>query len=80
MEQRAELLALGQAIRRARERHGWTRDELALAAGVTDQTIMRVELGRNSVHIDRLWNIADALETPLSQLISEAEVSTDGDS
>ena len=78
MEQRAELLALGLAIRRWREHHGWTRQELAAAAGVTDQTIMRVELGRNSVHLDRLWNIADALDTPLSQLIREAEVSTDG--
>lgn len=79
MEQRAELLALGQAIRRARDQRKWTRDDLAAAAGVTDQTIMRVELGRASIHIDRLWRIADAFGMPLSQLIAEAEVSVEGE-
>ena len=74
MQPRADLLSLGQAIKRSRGKKRWTRTALASHAGLSDQTIMRAELGRIAITVDHLWDIANALGVPLSQLFSETEL------
>ncbi len=65
--------AVGAAIRRAREAANLTQDELAAASGVSRPAIARIELGNSSVQIDRLWDLASALQTTPSALLANAE-------
>ena len=65
--------AVGAAIRRAREAANLTQDELAAASGVSRPAIARIELGNSSVQIDRLWDLASALQTTPSVLLANAE-------
>lgn len=77
MATRADLLALGQAVRRARERRGVTQMQLAEEVKRDESTITRLEYGRNAPRVDLLWDVAAALGVPLSQLIAEAELDPD---
>ena len=74
MATRTDLLALGQAVRRARERRGISQLQLAEEVGRDESTITRLEFGRHASRIDLLWDIAAVLHVPLSQLIAEAEL------
>lgn len=51
---RAELLALGSAVRRRREAKNWTLDVLAAESGVSRRTVINVESGAHSAGIDSL--------------------------
>jgi transcriptional regulator with XRE-family HTH domain len=62
--------ALGEQIRRLRKARNMSQERLAAAAGVTFQQIQKYERGANRVSFSRLVLIAEALQTPLSQLIS----------
>ena len=74
MPTRTDLLALGQAVRRARERRGITQLQLAEEVGRDESTITRLEFGRHASRVDLLWDVAAALHIPLSRLIAEAEL------
>jgi transcriptional regulator with XRE-family HTH domain len=74
---RAELIALGTAVRRQRDKNGWTLDTLAEESGLSRGTIMNIEAGSHSVGVARLFELADALGVRLSLLIAQAEVDLD---
>ena len=74
MAKAADLLALGQAVRRARERRGLTQRQLAEEVDRDESTITRLEFGRHASRVDLLWDVATVLHVPLSQLIAEAEL------
>ena len=65
--------SLGQAIIAARHDVSMTQEELAKASGISRPTIARLEAGTHTVNVDRIFELADALGIPASQLIAAAE-------
>lgn len=61
------------AIRAARTRSGLTVRELAQRLAVSPATISAIENGRTGVSVERLRDLADALDTTVSRLIGEPE-------
>lgn len=57
---------VGQRIRHRRWLTGTTQQELAQAVGIKFQQIQKYETGTNRVSASRLWDIAHALEVPVS--------------
>ena len=59
-------LHLGKRLRRRRRLLGLTQQQLALAVGIRFQQIQKYECGANRISAARLWQLAEALETPVS--------------
>ena len=69
----ADLLALGQAVKRRREASGFTLDALAEASGVSRRMVVAIEHGARNPGVRSLFDIAGALGLLLSDLIKDAE-------
>ena len=69
-----KLVALGDAIRRARVAKGFSQEHLALHAEIDRSYLGRVERGDNNVAILTLVRIADALGHSASQLLADASL------
>ena len=59
-------LHLGKRLRRRRRLLGLTQQQLAIAVGVRFQQIQKYECGANRISAARLWQLAEALEVPVS--------------
>ncbi|MBS0296387.1 MAG: helix-turn-helix transcriptional regulator [Proteobacteria bacterium] len=59
-------LHLGKRLRRRRRLLGLTQQQLANAVGIRFQQIQKYECGANRISAARLWQLAEALETPVS--------------
>ncbi len=57
---------VGKRIRHRRWMVGMTQQKLAEKVGIKFQQIQKYETGMNRVSASRLWDIADALEVPVS--------------
>ena len=57
---------VGKRIRHRRWMNGTTQQQLAEAVGIKFQQIQKYETGMNRVSASRLWDIAEALEVPVS--------------
>lgn len=57
---------VGQRIRGLRRALGKTQQDLAEAVGIKFQQIQKYETGTNRVSASRLWDIAAALDTPIT--------------
>ena len=57
---------LGKRLRRRRRLLGLTQQQLAGAVGVRFQQIQKYECGANRISAARLWQLAEALETPIA--------------
>ena len=57
---------LGKRLRRRRRLLGLTQQQLAGACGVRFQQIQKYECGANRISAARLWQLAEALETPVN--------------
>ena len=57
---------VGQRVRQRRWMIGMTQQQLANAVGIKFQQIQKYETGANRVSASRLWDIAAALEVPVS--------------
>jgi transcriptional regulator with XRE-family HTH domain len=71
-------LHLGKRLRRRRRLLGLTQQQLAVAVGVRFQQIQKYECGANRISAARLWQLAEALEVPVSYFfdgLAEAEQS-----
>ncbi len=66
-------LAFGQVLREARKARGLSQEALAAEASVERNYISLLELGRNSVSIRVLFQIAAALGVPASELMRRVE-------
>src|SRR5580700_7482044 len=69
-----KLKAIGAVVREFRERAGHSQERLSGECGFDRTYISRVERGIINPTVGRLWQIADALETPLSQLAKRMEL------
>ena len=66
--------AIGAVVRELREKSGRSQERLSGECGFDRTYISRVERGIINPTLSRLWKIADALETPLSQLAKRMEL------
>lgn len=60
-------------LREFRERAGQSQERLSADCGFDRTYISRVERGIINPTISRLWKIADALGTPLNQIVRRME-------
>ena len=66
--------AVGVVVRELREQAGHSQERLSGECGFDRTYISRVERGIINPTVIRLWKIADALKTPLSQIAKRMEV------
>ncbi len=59
-------LHLGRRLRRRRRLLGLTQQQLAVQVGVRFQQVQKYECGANRISAARLWELAEALSTPVS--------------
>lgn len=59
-------LHVGKRLRRRRRLLGLTQQQLAESIGIRFQQIQKYECGANRISAARLWQLAEALETPVS--------------
>jgi len=59
-------LHLGKRLRRRRRLLGLTQQQLAMQVGIRFQQIQKYECGANRISAARLWQLSEALETPVS--------------
>ena len=64
---------LGLNIRAARSASGKSQSDVAEHIDVTFQQVQKYENGTNRIPIDRLVNLADYLEVPLSQFVAPSD-------
>lgn len=65
------LARLGERVRAWRVRRGMTRKLLARDSGVSERYLAQLESGRGNVSILLLRQIAEAMNTPLAELVRE---------
>ena len=70
------LVAVGAEVRRARERLGWTRRDLATASGVSERFLAQLEAGAGNISLVRFAEVATALGTSPAALLSTAPSTT----
>ena len=75
-ERRAELVALGNAVRAARVTRGLSQEELAAAAEISSRYLSKVEQGQANPTIEVLLAVAEALGRTASALMLIAEADT----
>jgi transcriptional regulator with XRE-family HTH domain len=73
-DRHAELLSLGNAIRRRRQARGMTLDDLSQAAGISRVMLVAIEHGRRNPGIRSIFELAAALGVPAAELVAEAQV------
>ena len=61
--------AIGDRIRTERTERKFTQEKLGELTGLDRKTINRIEQGAHATLIDHLLLIADALDTPLADLV-----------
>lgn len=66
--------AVGAVVRELRKQAGHSQERLSDECGFDRTYISRVERGIINPTVSRLWKIADALETPLSQFAKRLEL------
>jgi transcriptional regulator with XRE-family HTH domain len=57
---------LGRRLKRRRKLLGLSQNALALACGTTFQQIQKYECAANRMSAARLWQLSEALQTPVS--------------
>lgn len=67
---RAGRVLFGSRLRELRESKGWTQERLALAAGFDRSFLVDVEGGHHSLMLDRVFDLAAALEVDPTLLLS----------
>ena len=66
-------VAFGRTLRKFRKAEGLSQEKLAELAGIHRTYIGDVERGKRNIALLNLVQLAKALKTPLSKLISEME-------
>lgn len=64
---------VGQNVRTAREKKGWTQTELGDLIGCSQGQIMNLETARTQMWVERLLDLADALGVKPAKLLVGTE-------
>lgn len=75
-EHRSFNVTVGEAIRRARQEHGWTQAFLAEQAGLSPNYIARLERGELGPSLFVANRICEALSIDLDALVAPSGVGT----
>ena len=70
-------LHLGRRLRRRRRLLGLTQQQLGDRIGIRFQQIQKYECGANRISAARLWELAEALEAPVSYFYDGVGESSD---
>lgn len=62
---------VGSRIRELRTERGMTQEQLALRSGVTRNVLIDVEHGKRGLLYERLFDLAEALEVPVTHLLGD---------
>lgn len=65
-------LSVGETIRRLRIERGLTQESLAETSGVDRTLLIAMEFGRRGLLYERLFDIAEALDVPVAELLRDA--------
>jgi len=65
------LQQLGERLRFARVRRGFTQEQLAKLCALSSRFLAKVELGRGNISVTRLREVARALDVPMEVLAAE---------
>jgi XRE family transcriptional regulator, regulator of sulfur utilization len=65
--------AFGDAIRALRDKRDLTQESLADLCGLTTNYVGDAERGERNISLRALWQLADGLGVPASELLREAE-------
>ena len=68
-------LHLGRRLRRRRRLLGLTQQQLADSVGIRFQQIQKYECGANRISAARLWQLSEALQSPVSYFYDGLESS-----
>ncbi len=68
---------VGKRIRHRRWMVGMTQQQLAEKVGIKFQQIQKYETGMNRVSASRLWDIAEAVDVPISFFFEGIDVESD---
>nr|WP_223284071.1 helix-turn-helix transcriptional regulator [Streptomyces sp. FBKL.4005] len=60
---------MGEQIRRVREKHNMSQQDVCGRSGIDVATYSRIEQGHSSPKLDTLIRIADAIGVPLTHLV-----------
>ena len=60
-------------IRKIREGKGYTQEYIALKLGISQNAYSKIELGYTKITVERLFYIANLIETDVMALITENE-------
>jgi transcriptional regulator with XRE-family HTH domain len=71
-------LHIGQRVRHRRWLLGMTQQQLAQAVGIRFQQIQKYESGANRISASRLWDLARALDMPISFFFEGLGTGKDG--
>ena len=71
-------LHIGQRVRHRRWLLGMTQQQLAQSVGIRFQQIQKYESGANRISASRLWDLARALEMPVSFFFDGLAEAKDG--
>lgn len=66
------MALLSHALKRERERLGWSLTELAKRAGIAKSSLSQLEAGAGNPSLETLWALAMALAVPVSKLIAQS--------
>ena len=66
-------MTIGEAIKRARERRGYSQAKLSMKSGISMQSISLWETGRTFPTIINLIPVADALNVTLDELVGRSK-------
>ena len=70
------LATVGSSVRAHRERRGWSRRELAVHSGVSERFLAQLEGGDGNISLLRFAEVAHALGTTPSVLLTAADTPT----
>ena len=63
----------GKVIRSLRKKTGMSQEVLSGLAGIARSHLAMIENGTKNANVETLWQIAEALHIPLSELIHQVE-------
>ncbi len=65
-----DMVAIGNAIKRAREKRGYTQEKLAELVGVSVQAVSKWENGKNLPDLENLMLICEITDTPYQAILT----------
>jgi transcriptional regulator with XRE-family HTH domain len=70
-----KIKAIAAAVRKKRESKNYTQEYLAYKLNISQNAYSKIELGYTKITVERLFQIAEVLETNAAELLETGEAS-----